>query len=122
MVTASRVSLWGEEGGATVLAACAVAALLFVAGAVLALAGAVSVRHQAQSAADLAALAAAAAVPQDGADPCARARDVARRNGASVTQCAIDGWDVQVRVEVPVDAGWLSAGRRAVAVARAGPD
>lgn len=101
----SRRSRRGESGSATVLVL--VAALLLsvcaVAGAVLeGLAGA---QRRVESAADLAALAGAAAV-QGGRDGCAAAGVVARRNRAEVVGCRTRGEAVEVRVvrrlELPV--------------------
>jgi secretion/DNA translocation related TadE-like protein len=83
-------------------------------------AGAAVVTHRrAESAADLAALAAAQAL-QEGGDTCAAARAVARANGARVDSCRIVGLDavVGVRVDGPALLGGLALPARA----RAGPD
>ncbi|MDO5662796.1 MAG: hypothetical protein Q4G40_08880 [Brachybacterium sp.] len=71
---------------------------------------------RAASAADLAALASADALAVGTADPCVRARDIAERNGATLSACTVDG--EEVRVEVRVEAGLLPPAR---ALARAGP-
>ena len=83
-------------------------------------AGSVVVAHRrAQAAADLAALAGAAALGR-GVDACATARSIAGRNGAHLFSCVLRGDDVLVEVRtrtVPL------LGRRYVlpARARAGP-
>jgi len=59
--------------------------------------GVVAAHRRAQSAADLAALAGASAL-QDGRDPCQQAGTIAKRNGASLRGCDVDGWDVGVVV------------------------
>lgn len=91
----------------TVAVACGVAA------------GAVLAHRRAQSAADLAALAAATAA-QGGSDPCGAAARVARRNHAILRACSVTGWDASVRVSVdgPRMAGMTM---RLPARARAGP-
>ena len=61
--------------------------------------GVVGAHRRAQSAADLSALAGAAAL-QDGGDPCMRAGVIAGRNGAVLRGCEVDGWDVLVGVVV----------------------
>lgn len=90
--------------------------------AVLYVGSAVVARHRAQSAADLAALAGAAAVLGDASDGCAVARESAgRQEGAArVQRCVVDGDDVQVLVAVTVRLGRFGV-REATAVARAGP-
>jgi secretion/DNA translocation related TadE-like protein len=59
--------------------------------------GVVAGHRRAQSAADLAALAGAAAL-QDGHDACARASALASRNGVTMGGCVVDGWNVRVAV------------------------
>lgn len=81
---------------------------------------AVIARHRAQSAADLASLAAAGRLA-DGADAaCAQATAVARAMNTAVTQCVIEHLDVVVTVETPVSLGRIAVGP-ARAAARAGP-
>lgn len=75
-------------------------------------------RHRAQSAADLAALAAAAKVPAGARAACQEAGTVAGLMRASVQVCAVEQLDVRVVVGVAVG-GWTGA--RASAGARAGP-
>ncbi|MDN4521431.1 MULTISPECIES: Rv3654c family TadE-like protein [Mycolicibacterium] len=84
------------------------------------LGAAVTARHRAQAAADLAALSAAAGVPAGHTAACGRAEHVAHAMGARLTECAIDHLDVVVRIEVTVGTGGTGLGP-ASALARAGP-
>jgi secretion/DNA translocation related TadE-like protein len=87
------------ERGTVALAVTVVGVLAFVAVLVAAVGGAVADQRRVESAADLAALAAAGAL-QAGADPCAEARGTARRNGATVVSCRVTGGDqVVLRAE-----------------------
>ncbi|HOW95814.1 Rv3654c family TadE-like protein [Mycolicibacterium fallax] len=97
-----------------------VVVLVTVTGFAAWLGAAVVARHRAQSAADLAALAAAAALPAGADAACRRARRVAA--GAVVTDCRVEGLDLVVVVEVgvPVRLPGL-APATARAAARAGP-
>lgn len=97
-----------------------VAALLTVAAGGGCLGSVVIGRHRAQAVADLAALAAAAALPAGTQPACAQASRLARRMGVDDIVCRTDGLDVIITAAVPVAvSGWASA--RAVATARAGP-
>jgi secretion/DNA translocation related TadE-like protein len=87
-----------------------VAVLLAVTGGAGYLGAAVVARHQAQSAADLAALAAAARVPAGAESACNQAGAVARAMRAHTAACAVDD------VAMP-DSRWGNAR----ATARAGP-
>jgi secretion/DNA translocation related TadE-like protein len=81
---------------------------------------AVIARHRAQTAADLASLAAAGRIG-DGADAaCAHASAVARAMHAAVTRCVVDQLDVMVTVDAAVALGRIGIGP-ARAAARAGP-
>ena len=93
--------------------------LCFVAVALGVVAGAVRAQRSAQSAADLSAVAAAAALGH-GRDGCASARTVAIANGATLAVCTVRGDEVRVAVHV---SGPRWPGRRMVltAEARAGP-
>ena len=108
-----------ERGAATLLVVTVVGLLLFVLGALGVVGGIVLAQRQAQAAADLAALAGAAAIG-DGADGCGRAAALAEANDASLLDCAVDGSEVTVRVGV---SGPRAVGRRwdVSAQARAGP-
>jgi len=93
-----------------------VAVLLFVTGSGAYLGSVLVARHRAQSAADLAALAAAARLPSGAAAACAWATLVAYEMRVDDAQCVVQNLDVVVTVEVAV--AFAGAAR---AVARAGP-
>jgi secretion/DNA translocation related TadE-like protein len=82
---------------------------------------AVIARHKAQSAADLAALAAAVRLVDGSVAACAQASVVAVAMGTSVARCTVEDLDVAVTVEVPVSFGRTGFGL-ARASARAGPE
>ena len=109
-----------DRGSATVWAAGGIAALLLVVWLTVALGAAAITRHRAGSAADLAALA-AAAYATEGEDPaCARAGWVAERMNVRLTSCRLRGWDAEVEITAqPPDL--LVGFGRASARARAGP-
>ena len=113
-----------DRGSASVwVLACSVLVLL-VGVAVSLRAGAVLARHRAESAADLAALAAAARIGYAD-DVCAPADPIARANGAGLVRCraevAPDGRSGTVDVAVSVAVHVPGVGiRRATATARAG--
>jgi secretion/DNA translocation related TadE-like protein len=77
-------------------------------------------RHRARAAADLAALAGARYAVDGPATACQQATVVAAANGAAVTGCRLDGFDLIVSVSVPV-AGAPAGIGPASATARAGP-
>ena len=81
---------------------------------------AVVARHRAETAADLAALAAAVRVSLGESDACGAASTIAHRNGAELTGCVVSGADVEIAVARPVSLGRLGL-RTAAARARAGP-
>lgn len=116
-------AVWSDDRGfATVLGAFAIAALVATTIAVSYVGAAVVARHRAQSAADLAALAAAGEQVRGDRDPCATAREIVdeQKTGAQLVRCApVDG-DVVVSTAVPVPLGPFGL-RRAEASARAGP-
>ena len=95
-----------------------VAVLLAVTGGAGYLGAAVVARHQAQAAADLAALAAAARLPAGQESACARAGAVARAMRARTADCAVEDLDVVLTVEVALAVGRWGSAR---AAARAGP-
>jgi len=79
-----------DEHGAVTAYAMSLAVLLVLGALVAAqIAGLLRLRHQAASAADLAALAATRA-SVTGHDGCAAARELARRNHADVVRCRMD--------------------------------
>ena len=81
--------------------------------------GLVTAQRRAQSAADLAALAGAAAVP-DGAAGCVDAARISTANGAALAACSVVGREVWVQVTVP-GPQWPGRRVRVSAEARAGP-
>jgi len=96
------------------------AGVLLLVGAALGVVQAMVVAHRrAQSAADLAALAAASATA-GGRPACDRAEDVAGLNGAVLTACTVAGRVVTVTVRVP-GPHWLGQQADFTAEARAGP-
>ncbi|WP_251152432.1 Rv3654c family TadE-like protein [Cellulosimicrobium sp. Marseille-Q4280] len=120
--SAAERSSDGEHGAGTVLVLGIVAALLVVLVGLGGLAQAQAARGRAQAGADLAALAAAAAL-RDGWEPCGRARETASRNGVRVVACTETGAGA-VRVDVvsgpTVSVLGVTLGEAAGA-ARAGP-
>ncbi len=111
----SRVA--DDTGSASVTALAMVTLLLAVTAGVAVLGSVVIARHRAQSAADLAALSAAAWVMAGPQIACTRATSVAHAMRAAVTDCSVQGLDAVITVEAAAGApGW-----RASARARAGP-
>ncbi|WP_369370696.1 Rv3654c family TadE-like protein [Promicromonospora sp. Populi] len=112
-----------ERGSGTVLILGIVAAVLLLAVGIAALGAAQNTRGAAQSAADLGALAGAAAL-RDGFDPCGTAGAAVARNRAEIESCGVLGAGV-VRVVVTRAAsgpgGAFGALGQARASARAGP-
>jgi secretion/DNA translocation related TadE-like protein len=84
--------------------------------AVLWFGAAVVARHQAEGAADLAALAAAAVAVDGEKAACADARWVVERMEGVLRSCRLSGWDALVEVDVAFGPFGSAAGR-----ARAGP-
>jgi secretion/DNA translocation related TadE-like protein len=109
----------GDRGAASLLVVAMVGVLLLV-GCALGVVAAVLVDHRrAAAAADLAALAGAAAL-QRGDDGCSVAATLAGANGARLLTCAVEGADVLVTVEV-AGPRWLGQRADLVGRARAGP-
>ncbi|MEH0635427.1 flp pilus-assembly TadE/G-like family protein [Streptomyces bottropensis] len=104
-----------DRGSATVWAVGAIVALCAVFGGVLALGQAVVIRHQAASAADLAALAAADHWMKGDEGACATAERVVRAQGGRLVRCEVEGEISDVTAAS--DMGPLTAEVRA----RAGP-
>ena len=107
-----------DRGSATVMAAILVSAILAVSLGGTALGSVIVARHRAQSAADLAALAAAAKAPAGEDAACRQAQAVAAAMRARLRDCALIGLDVTVSVAAAT--GLRMAGD-ARATARAGP-
>lgn len=109
-----------DGGSATVWAALASGVILVIGMVGVDLASGVRARHVAESAADLAALAAAGHTVEGTDVACRAARTVADHAGAEVRSCRLDGWDALV--EVQVGRAWTMLGRGpAGGRARAGP-
>ena len=89
-----------DSGVATVWAASAVAVLTVVLVACLHLGAALLARHRAESAADLAALAAAREAVRGEAPACLRAAQIATATGGEVVRCRLVGWTALVEVRV----------------------
>lgn len=84
------------------------------------LGAAVTARHRAQAAADLAALGAAGSVVSGPDEACRQATRVAVRMRSVIATCRLEGLDVVLEVSVPVRLGRWGVGP-ARAGARAGP-
>jgi secretion/DNA translocation related TadE-like protein len=110
----------GEQGSATIVGLGAVITLLAVFAVALQLGAAVITRHRAQSAADLAALAAAAYAVGGTSAACATAQRVTDRMAVRMVSCELSGWEASVWVEA-VPPGMLARLGTARAEARAGP-
>jgi secretion/DNA translocation related TadE-like protein len=116
----SRRLASNDAGGATVwVLAAGLLTVLVALGSAAAGAGVVA-RHRAQSAADLAALAAAARAAEGEEAACGRADEIATVNGAHLVACRLEGFDVTVTAEV-TPAGVAAFAGSARASARAGP-
>ena len=96
-----------DRGSVTIWTA-ALAGLIWLAcsGALL-YGAAVTGRHRLETAADLAALAAAVHVPDGKSAACAEASSTAARNGGTVRACRVVGDDVEVAVSAPIRLGVL---------------
>ena len=103
--------MWRDERGyATVLLVAMIAALCSILAGMATVGSLLIARHQAQLAADMAAVAGAYA-HSGGHDGCSVAGEVVRNNNADLGSCAVEGADIVVRTVV----------RGREAVARAGP-
>jgi len=109
-----------DRGSATVWAAGGIAAVMIVTVWLVWFTAAVVTRHRAESAADLAALAAAGKALAGERRACDEARWVTGRMGVELLSCRLSGWDALVEVAAS-GPGVLSRFRPAVARARAGP-
>lgn len=109
-----------DRGVATVWAAGAITVLVSTAVFGLHLGEAMVVRHQVESAADLAALAGAATVVAGERYACIQARRVTDRMRVQLASCRIRDWTVLVEATAR-PAGWLGTLGTATGRARAGP-
>lgn len=110
----------GDRGVATVWAAGAIAVLVSVAAFALHLGEAMVIRHRAEAAADLAALAAATRAVPGEHYACAQARRVTDRMRVQLVSCELHGWDALISVAAQ-PTGWLGVLGPATAHSRAGP-
>lgn len=110
----------GDRGSVTIWAAGAVAVVMAVMFWLLTLIGAVVVRHRVESAADLAALAAAVTAFAGEERACDEARWVSGQMGVALRSCRLSGWDALVEVGAR-PSGVLGQFGEASARARAGP-
>jgi secretion/DNA translocation related TadE-like protein len=108
-----------QRGSATLPAVAFLGVVLLVGCALGVVAAMVRDHRSAQSAADLSALAAAAALA-DGRDPCPAGSGIAAANGGRLVGCVVDGRDVLVTVTV-TGPHWLGQRYDLTARARAGP-
>lgn len=112
-----------DRGSATLMAVAFIAVIVSLTVGAGQYAAVVIARHRAQAAADLAALAAAGALPGGRAVACARAGEIVSAMRASLAQCRTDDLDAVVTVNVPVAlrVPWLGSAGPAQSSARAGP-
>lgn len=110
-----------ERGSAVPFLVACLAVLLLLGAALGVVAALVSAHRSAQSAADLTALAVAAAVLEGGSagDPCAVGAVIAAANGARLSSCVVVDGDASVRVVVD-GPHWLGQSADLEAEARAG--
>jgi len=120
-VTAALRRRLGEaDGSATVLVVAVLAVLAVATGLVVETGLSIAARHHLAAVADSAALAAAAAVDAGRSRACGAAAELARRNGATITNCLVAGPVVTVRLSARV--GWPLAWLGPLALnSRAGP-
>lgn len=109
-----------ERGGATVVLLATGLVLVIVGLFGAAVGSAWLARQRVRVAADLAALAGAGQAVYGVDTACLRAAQIADRNGAVLTTCALDGLDVTVSVRVEIEP-WPGLTRSSTATARAGP-
>ncbi|WP_028643532.1 Rv3654c family TadE-like protein [Nocardioides sp. URHA0020] len=108
-----------QRGSATPFAIACLGLLVLLAAALGVVTAMVHAQRRAQSAADLAALAAAQALAR-GQQGCVAGARIADANGAAVISCAMSGREVRLRVEVS-GPRWLGQTGDLAAEARAGP-
>jgi secretion/DNA translocation related TadE-like protein len=109
-----------DRGSVTIWAVALVGLIWLACSGALLYGAAVVGRHRVETAADLAALAAAVHVPDGKPGACAEAASIAGRNGGTLSTCRVVGGDVEVSVSAPIKLGGLGV-RTATALARAGP-
>lgn len=110
----------GEAGGASVWVLAAGLLTVSVAMTSAAAGAAVLIRHRAEVAADLGALAGATHILAGPESACDAAQEIVVANGAALTHCEVNGLDVVVTVAVR-PSGMAAVAGVATARARAGP-
>ncbi len=110
----------GERGAATVWVVALLALVWMVAMAVVHAGAARVARHQAQSAADLSALAAAGVAYFGPTEACRRAEVVAEANSARIESCSVADGVAELMLSVHLELPILGV-REVPAMARAGP-
>ncbi|GGC75993.1 flp pilus-assembly TadE/G-like family protein [Hoyosella rhizosphaerae] len=110
-----------DDGVATVATAITIVAIVAIFAVMVHFVAAVSARHKAQGAADLAALATAYALAVGDSAPCSVGGKIVAVNGARMVSCTVDGGDVVIRAAVPLLREGNFAPKLAGASARAGP-
>ena len=105
---------------ATVFAAAGIAVIIGVLLFGLQLGAAITARHRASAAADLAALAAAGHAVWGAQVACGRAGHIATAMSATLAACELDGWEARVEVRAELSFSLLTDDA-AVGRARAGP-
>jgi secretion/DNA translocation related TadE-like protein len=104
----------GDECGSAAVSGVVAMLLLIIVAVVGAQVGAaVVVRHRVTGAADLAALAGAASLPDGDEVACEQAKRVAESNRAGLESCSVSGWEVVVQVSATTPFGTVSARSRA---------
>jgi secretion/DNA translocation related TadE-like protein len=91
-----------DRGSASIWLLCAGSVVIAVGLAGALAAAAATARHRAQAAADLGALAGARYAVAGDAVACAHAGVIVEANGARMTGCRLDGFDLVVVAELPV--------------------
>lgn len=115
-----RGERFDDRGAATIWTAGGIALVMVAVSGLLSFVSAVAARHRAESAADLAALAAASWAVAGEGRACAQARWVVEEMGVELRSCRLSSWDALVEV-VAEPAGVLGKFGAAAAKARAGP-
>ncbi|MEZ0051347.1 secretion/DNA translocation related TadE-like protein [Mycobacterium sp. MAA66] len=113
----------GERGSASVAAVALISVIVALTVGAAEYGAAVIARHRAQTAADLAALAAAGALAGGREMACGRASEITAAMRAALADCRVEGLDIVVTVDVRVAlrVPGLAVAGPARSTARAGP-
>lgn len=104
-----RTKLFNDSGYATIASAGIIIAVVVLLAVVAVIIARVIAFHEAQVAADMAAISGAYSVAI-GADGCAEAARIALANAADLDHCIIEGGDVQVAITVQGQTAHAKAG------------